>query len=44
MLQKSGIVLGHFISSVEIQFDPTKIAVISNLPIPKYLKDVRSFL
>jgi hypothetical protein len=44
MLQKSGIVLVHFISSAEIQVDPTKIAVISNLPILKYLKESRSFL
>jgi hypothetical protein len=44
MLQTTGIVLGHFISSVRIQVDPTKIEVISKLPVPKSPKDVRIFL
>ena len=39
-----GVVLGHFISAVGIQVDPTKIEVIQTLPIPTKSKDVRSFL
>jgi hypothetical protein len=44
MLQKVGIVLSPFISSAGIQVDTTKIEVILKLPVPKSLKDVRSFL
>jgi hypothetical protein len=44
MLQTEGIVLGHCVSSAGIKVDPTKIEVISNLPVPKTQKDVRSFL
>jgi len=32
------------VSSVGIKVDPTKIEVISNLPVPKTQKDVKSFL
>jgi hypothetical protein len=44
MLQTEGIVLGHCVSSAGIKVDPTKIEVISNLPVPKTQKYVRSFL
>jgi hypothetical protein len=33
MLQTEGIVLGHYVSFVGINVDPTKIEVISNLPV-----------
>ena len=39
-----GIVLGHIISERGIEVDPCKVNVISHLPIPKKVKDVRSFL
>ena len=39
-----GIVLGHIISADGIQVDKAKIELIANLPSPKCLKDVRSFL
>ena len=39
-----GIVLGHIVSSKGIEVDKSKIELISNLPIPKSVKDVRSFL
>ena len=38
------IVLGHVVSSKGIEVDKSKIELISNLPTPKYVKDVRSFL
>jgi len=38
------VVVGHFISAIGIQVDPTKIEVIVTLPIPTKPKDVRSFL
>jgi hypothetical protein len=38
------IVLGYTISSTGIQVDKSKIELIPNLPTPKYVKDVRSFL
>ena len=41
---KHGIVLGHVISNKGIEVDKAKIEVISNLPIPKSVKDIRSFL
>jgi hypothetical protein len=44
MLLTQGIVLHHHIPSLCIKVDPTKIEVISNLPIPKTQKDVCSFL
>ena len=34
MLMLEGVVLGHFISNIGIQVDPTKIEVIQTLPIP----------
>jgi hypothetical protein len=39
-----GIVLGHIVSSQEIEVDRSKIKLIANLPTPKTIKDVRSFL
>jgi len=38
------IVLGHIVSSKEIEVDKSKIELITNLPTPKSVKDVRSFL
>ena len=40
----SGIVLGHIISERGIEVDRSKVELISNLPTPKAVKDVRSFL
>ena len=39
-----GIVLGHIVSSKGIEVDKAKIELIANLPTPKTVKDVRSFL
>ena len=39
-----GMVLCHILSSRGIEVDKSKIDLISNLPIPKCVKDVRSFL
>ena len=36
--------LGHIISSEGIEVDKAKIDLISNLPNPKTVKDIRSFL
>lgn len=44
MLFKKGVVLGHIISQAKIEVVPAKIEVISNLPIPRPPKEVRSFL
>jgi hypothetical protein len=38
------IVLGHIVSSIGIEVDKSKIKLIANLPTPKSVKDVRSFL
>ena len=38
------IVLGHIVSSKGIEVDKSKIELITNLPTPKSIKDVRSFL
>ena len=40
----NGIVLGHIVSSIGIEVDKSKIELIANLPTPKSIKDVRSFL
>jgi hypothetical protein len=40
----SGIVLGHIVSSKGIEVDKSKIELITKLPTPKTVKDVRSFL
>ncbi|KAH9791563.1 hypothetical protein KPL71_003800 [Citrus sinensis] len=41
---KQGIVLGHIISSKGIEVDKAKVDLISNLPPPKTVREVRSFL
>jgi hypothetical protein len=40
----NGIVLGHIVSSKGFEVDKSKIELIANLPTPKSIKDVRSFL
>ena len=40
----SGIVLGHIVSERGIEVNQSKIELISNLPTPKSVKNVRSFL
>uniref|UniRef100_A0A2N9GTH3 Integrase catalytic domain-containing protein n=1 Tax=Fagus sylvatica TaxID=28930 RepID=A0A2N9GTH3_FAGSY len=40
----SGIVLGHVVSSKGIEVDKAKVDLILNLPTPKTVRDVRSFL
>ena len=39
-----GIVLGHIVSSKGLEVDKAKIELIANLPTPKTVKDVKSFL
>ena len=39
-----GVVLGHIIFREGIQVDPTKIELISKLPLPTTIKEVRQFL
>ncbi|XP_058211511.1 uncharacterized protein LOC131323682 [Rhododendron vialii] len=39
-----GIVLGHIVSSKGIEVDKAKVDLITNLPTPKSVKDIRSFL
>jgi len=41
---RHGIVLGHEIFKKGIEVDRAKIEVIAKLPMPKYVKDIRSFL
>ncbi|XP_052725956.1 uncharacterized protein LOC108320155 [Vigna angularis] len=41
---EQGLVLGHIISDKGIEVDPAKISVISQLPYPSCVRDVRSFL
>ena len=41
---KSGIVLGHVVSSKGIEVDKAKVELISKLRPPKNVTDVRSFL
>ena len=41
---KQGIVLGHIVSREGIEVDKAKVELISNLPTPKCVKDIRSFL
>jgi len=40
----SGIVLGHVVSSKGIEVDKAKVEIISHLPPPKTVREVRSFL
>ena len=39
-----GIVLGHIVSKNGIEVDKAKVELISNLPTPKRVRDIRSFL
>ena len=39
-----GIVLGHIVSKNGIEVDKAKVELISNLPTPKFVRDIRSFL
>ena len=39
-----GNVLGHIVSREGIEIDKAKVELISNLPTPKCVKDIRSFL
>ena len=39
-----GIVLGHVVSKIGIEVDKAKVELISNLPTPKCVRDIRSFL
>ena len=39
-----GIVLGHLVSKTGIEVDKVKVELISNLPTPKCVRDIRSFL
>ena len=39
-----GIILGHIVSKKGIEVDKAKVELISNLPIHKCVKDIRSFL
>ena len=41
---RHGIVFVHEISKKGIEVDKSKIKVIVKLPMPKYIKDIRSFL
>ena len=43
-MAQEGIVLGHLVSRRDIEVDRAKIEVIDNLPPPKCVKDIRSFL
>ncbi|XP_015939616.1 uncharacterized protein LOC107465138 [Arachis duranensis] len=42
--QRQGIVLGHVVSHEEIFVDPAKVDVITTLPYPSSVREVRSFL
>ena len=41
---EKGIVLGHIVLREGIEVDKAKVELISNLPTPKCVKDIRSFL
>ena len=41
---QEGIVLGHKVSEKGIEVDKAKVDLISNLPVPCSVKQVRSFL
>jgi hypothetical protein len=41
---QQGIVVGHIISRRGIEVDKAKVDLISNLPPPRTVKEVRSFL
>ena len=44
MMMHEGVVLGHYISCIGIQVDPTKVKVTMKIPIPKTQKKVWNFL
>jgi len=44
LMCKVGIVLGHLISTKDIQVDPAKIEIIMHFPAPKTQREVRGFL
>jgi len=44
LIVKQGIVLGHVVSNTGISIDPAKVYVISGLPYPSSVREVRSFL
>ncbi|RDY11449.1 Retrovirus-related Pol polyprotein, partial [Mucuna pruriens] len=39
-----GIILGHFVSSRGIKVDKCKVGIITSLPNPSFVREVRSFL
>ena len=39
-----GIILGHIVTKNGIEVDKAKVKLISNLPTPKCVRDIRSFL
>jgi len=41
---QEGIVLGHKVSKKRIEVDKAKVHLIFNLPVPSFVKQVRSFL
>ena len=41
---QEGIVLGHKVSEKGIKIDKAKVDLISNLPVPSSVKQVKSFL
>ena len=41
---EQGIVLGHVVSSSEIEVDKAKVDTIQSLPYPTSVREVRSFL
>ena len=43
-MMTQGIVLGHIVSREGIEVDKSKVELVSNLPTPKCVKDIRSFL
>ena len=43
-MMTQGIVLGHIVSKNGIEVDKAKVELISNLPTPKCVRDIRSFL
>jgi len=43
-MAQEGIVLGHKVSKKRIEVDKAKVDLISNLPVPSSVKQVRSFL
>ena len=44
LIVTQGIILGHIVSREGIEVDKAKVELISNLPTPKCVKDIRSFL